>query len=159
VAGVLYDRTHDRLIVNYSGLASKMNVYTGFVLIAFFASLGLPGFAGFIGEVMIFFGAFLSPQTNGLLPIWMALVATFGLLLGAGYYLWTIQRMFYGPYSVKVPAAEMNDLDQREYIMLLPLAFAALLFGILPQTLLNYINPFAQEFVETLFKSASFIHP
>lgn len=159
VAGVLYDRTHDRLIANYSGLASKMNVYTGFVLIAFFASLGLPGFAGFIGEVMIFFGAFLSQQTNGLLPIWMAVVATFGLLLGAGYYLWTIQRMFYGPYSVKVPAAEMNDLDQREYIMLVPLALAALLFGILPQTLLNYINPFAQEFVETLFKSASFIHP
>jgi NADH-quinone oxidoreductase subunit M len=159
VAGVLYDRTHDRLIANYSGLASKMNVYTGFVLIAFFASLGLPGFAGFIGEVMIFFGAFLSQQTNGLLPIWMAVVATFGLILGAGYYLWTIQRMFYGPYSVKVPAAEMNDLDQREYIMLLPLALAALLFGILPQTLLNYINPFAQEFVETLFKSALFIHP
>ncbi len=159
IAGVLYDRTYDRLIANYSGLANKMKAFTGFVLIAFFASLGLPGFAGFIGEVMIFFGAFLSQKANGLIPIWMAITATFGLLLGAGYYLWTIQRMFYGPYSVKVPAAEMNDLDQREYVMLLPLALAALFFGILPQTLLNYINPFAQEFVETLFRSASFITP
>jgi NADH-quinone oxidoreductase subunit M len=159
VAGVLYDRTYDRLIANYSGLASKMKVYTGFVLIAFFASLGLPGFAGFIGEVMIFFGAFLSQQTNGLIPIWMAITATFGLLLGAGYYLWTIQRMFYGPFSVKVPVAELNDLESREYVMLLPLALATLFFGILPQTLLNYINPFAQEFVETLFRSASFLNP
>ena len=159
IAGVLYDRTYDRLITNYSGLANKMKVYTGFVLIAFFASLGLPGFTGFIGEVMIFFGAFLSQKANGLIPIWMAITATFGLLLGAGYYLWTIQRMFYGPFSVKVPAAEMNDLDQREYVMLLPLALAALFFGILPQTLLNYINPFAEEFVETLFRSASFINP
>lgn len=159
IAGVLYDRTYDRLIANYSGLASKMKVFTGFVLIAFFASLGLPGFAGFIGEVMIFFGAFLSQKSNGLIPIWMAITSTFGLLLGAGYYLWTIQRMFYGPFSVKVPAAEMNDLDQREYIMLLPLALAALFFGILPQTLLNFINPFAEEFVETLFRSASFINP
>ena len=159
VAGVLYDRTYDRLIANYSGLASKMKVYTGFVLITFFASLGLPGFAGFIGEVMILFGVFLSQQTNGLLPIWMAITATFGLLLGAGYYLWTIQRMFYGPFSVKVPVVELNDLDSREYVMLLPLALATLFFGILPQTLLNYINPFAQEFVETLFRSASFINP
>jgi NADH-quinone oxidoreductase subunit M len=159
VAGVLYDRTYDRLIANYSGLASKMKVFTGFVLIAFFASLGLPGFAGFIGEVLILFGAFLSQKANGLIPIWMAITATFGLLLGAGYFLWTIQRMFYGPFSVKMPAAELNDLDQREYVMLLPLALAALFFGILPQTLLNYINPFAQEFVETLFRSASFINP
>jgi len=159
IAGVLYDRTHDRLIANYSGLASKMKIFTGFVLVAFFASLGLPGFAGFIGEVMILFGAFLSEKSNGLIPIWMAITATFGLLLGAGYYLWTIQRMFYGPFSVKVPDVELNDLDRREYIMLLPLSMAALFFGIIPQPLLDFINPFAQEFVETLFRSASFINP
>ncbi len=158
VAGVLYDRTYDRLIANYSGLASKMKVFTGFVLIAFFASLGLPGFAGFIGEVLIFFGAFMSQKANGLLPIWMAITATLGLLLGAGYFLWTLQRMFYGPFSVKIPVTELYDIDSREYLMLLPLALATLFFGILPQTLLNYINPFAQEFVETLFRSASFIN-
>jgi len=159
IAGVLYDRTYDRLIANYSGLSSKMKVFTGFVIVAFFASLGLPGFAGFIGEVMIFFGAFLSQKSNGLIPVWMAIVSTFGLLLGAGYYLWTIQRMFYGPFSVKVPVAALNDIDQREYVMLLPLAAAALFFGIIPQPLLDFINPFAREFVETLFRSASFINP
>jgi NADH-quinone oxidoreductase subunit M len=155
LAGVLYDRTHDRLIQNYSGLANKMKVYTGFVLIAFFASLGLPGFSGFIGEVMIFFGAFQSQQVNGLLPVWMSITATSGLLLGAGYFLWTIQRMFFGPLQVRIPNVELTDLSRREYLMLLPLAIAALAFGILPQVLLNFINPFAEKFVEALFQSAT----
>jgi NADH-quinone oxidoreductase subunit M len=151
IAGVLYDRTHDRLIENYSGLASKMRAYTAFVLIAFFASMGLPGFAGFMGEVMIFFGAFQSQSVNALLPGWMAISATLGLLLGAAYYLWTIQRMFYGPYAVRSSLIDLPDLDRREYIMLMPLALAALVFGILPQLLLNYINPFATDFVSSWF--------
>jgi NADH-quinone oxidoreductase subunit M len=67
--------------------------------------------------------------------------------------------MFYGPFTVKVPVAELNDIDSREYAMLLPLALAALFFGILPQPLLNFINPFAQEFVELIFRSASSINP
>jgi len=151
IAGVLYDRTHDRMIKNYSGLASKMRVYTAFVLIAFFASMGLPGLAGFMGEVMIFFGAFQSHYVNALLPGWMAITATLGLLLGAAYYLWTIQRMFYGTYAVRNSLIDLTDLDRREFTMLLPLAFAALLFGILPQLLLNYINPFAIDYVSSWF--------
>lgn len=157
IAGVLYDRTHDRLIENYSGLATKMKGYTAFVLIAFFASMGLPGFAGFIGEVLVLFGAFQSKLINGLIPSWMALAATFGLLLGAGYYLWTIQRMFYGPFSVKNYLGNLADLDSREYSLLIPLALAALVFGILPQLLLNYINPFAAEFVIRWFAPETLI--
>ncbi|HRE65908.1 MAG TPA: NADH-quinone oxidoreductase subunit M [Cyclobacteriaceae bacterium] len=151
IAGVLYDRTQDRMIENYSGLASQMKHYTAFVLIAFFASLGLPGFAGFIGEVLIFFGAFQSHTYNNLIPLWMPVVATVGLLLGAAYFLWTIQRMFFGPFSIKANHAELNDLTAREYAMLLPLAILALLFGILPQILLNYINPFAETFTGMWF--------
>jgi len=159
IAGVLYDRTGDRMIENYSGLASKMRNYSAFVLIAFFASMGLPGFAGFMGEVMILFGAFQSSAVNGLIPVWMTIAATGGLLLGAAYYLWTIQRMFYGPFATKNVTADLTDLNTREYSMLLPLALAALVFGILPQLLLNYINPFASEFVNNLFQSANTLTP
>ena len=159
IAGVLYDRTGDRMIENYSGLASKMRNYSAFVLIAFFASMGLPGFAGFMGEVMIFFGAFRSSAVNGLIPTWMAITATGGLLLGAAYYLWTIQRMFYGPFAAKNVTADLTDLNNREYSMLLPLALAVLVFGILPQLLLNYINPFASEFVNNLFQSGNPLTP
>lgn len=153
LAGVLYDRTQNRMIENYSGLASKMKVYTAFILVGFFASLGLPGFAGFMGEVLVFLGAFKSSGVNGFIPTWMAVTATLGLLLGAGYYLWTIQRMFYGPYAVKGYVGELQDINQREYLMLLPLAVAALLFGILPQLLLNYLNPFAADFIQYLSPS------
>jgi NADH-quinone oxidoreductase subunit M len=159
LAGVLYDRTNDRLIENYSGLASKMKSYTGFVLIAFFASMGLPGLSGFMGEVMIFFGAFRSQEINGLVPTWMAITATLGLLLSAGYYLWTIQRMFYGKYAVRNSLIELSDIDRREYSMLLPLAVAAVIFGVFPQLLLNYINPFATDFIGTWFSFENFIKP
>lgn len=144
LAGVIYDRTHDRLIENYSGLSSVMKSYTAFIIIAFFASMGLPGFSGFIAEVMIFFGAFKSHSVNALLPEWMAVTATLGLILGAAYYLWTIQRMFFGPLSVKVPG-DLHDLDNREFAMLIPLAFVAIVFGIFPQPLLDIINPFAND--------------
>lgn len=143
IAGVIYDRTQDRMIENYSGLYSQMPTYTAFVLVAFFASIGLPGFSGFIAEIMVFFGAFKSHTVNHLLPMWMAIIATLGLILGAAYYLWTIQRMFFGKFAVKISASQLTDLDRREQAMLLPLGLAALVFGILPQLLLNFINPFA----------------
>jgi NADH-quinone oxidoreductase subunit M len=157
LAGVLYDRTNDRLIANYSGLAPQMPSYFIFILIAFFASLGLPGLAPFIGEIMIFLGAFKSNSANGLLHESLAIVATGGLILGAAYYLWTIQRMFFGPFNLKggVQASSIYDLNSREYIMLVPLAIAAVFFGIFPQYLLDIINPFAKEFTETILNVSS----
>ena len=161
LAGVLYDRTHDRAIANYSGLASKMQGYFVLTLIAFFASLGLPGLAPFIGEVMVFLGAFRSHSVNGLLHESLAIVATSGLVLGAAYYLWTLQRMFFGPLHLKGGhlASQMTDLTPREYLVILPLALAAFAFGIQPQPLLDLINPFAQEFVETILKTGQSITP
>ena len=156
LAGVLYDRTSDRLISNYSGLASKMQGYFVFILIAFFASLGLPGFAPFIAEIMIFLGAFKSNSVNGLLHESIAILATSGLILGAAYYLWTIQRMFFGPFNLKggITTDQIYDLNNREYLMLIPLALAAVLFGVFPQPLLDIINPFAQEFTDVILKTA-----
>ena len=100
IAGVIYDRTQDRMIAHYGGLTRQMPHFTVLVAIAFFASLGLPGFSGFIAEVMVFLGAFNSATTNALLPRWMAIVATLGLILSAAYYLWTLQKMFFGAYYV-----------------------------------------------------------
>jgi NADH-quinone oxidoreductase subunit M len=150
IAGVLYDRTHNRMIDNYSGLATRMQAYTVFVLIAFFASMGLPGFSGFIAEIMVFLGAFKSNSVNGLLHESFAILATSGLILGAAYYLWTLQRMFFGPFHLKgnIHADQIFDLDRREYLMLVPLALAALVFGIFPQPLLDFIDPFARQLVE-----------
>jgi NADH-quinone oxidoreductase subunit M len=159
IAGVLSDRTNDRTIQNYSGLYTKMPAYFTFVLIAFFASLGLPGFSGFIAEIMILMGAFRSHVANGLIHQSFAIVATVGLILGAAYFLWTLQRMFFGPFNVKqeIKATQLTDLTDRERSMLLSLSILTILFGIFPQVLLDYINPFAQHFTEAILNTANLI--
>lgn len=149
IAGVLSDRTHDRIINHYSGLATKMPVYFTIVLIGFFASMGLPGFSGFIAEIMVFLGAFKSNTANGLIHESYAIISTVGLILAAGYFLWTIQRMFFGPFHVKGSAPEqLTPLTGREVAVMAPLCVAAFLFGIFPQIILNWINPFTETFVD-----------
>lgn len=152
IAGILYDRTSDRTIAHYSGLASAMPVFFVFVLIAFFASLGLPGFSGFIGEIMVLLGAFSSARTNGLLHAALAIIATTGLILSAGYFLWTIQRMFFGSfnYQGRPDKSQLTDLTGIEKLVLVPLAAATIIFGIFPQLLFNLINPFTGAFLEII---------
>ncbi len=145
LAGVLYDRTLDRTISNYSGLSIKMPKYGAIVLVTCMASLGLPAFSGFIAEWLVLTGAFDQTRLPDYVPQWMGFAATFGLLLGAAYFIWTYQRMFLGPFGTKILTTkdQLSDLDRREILMLVPLVLLALLLGIFPQTLLQYINTFA----------------
>ncbi|HYG39152.1 MAG TPA: NADH-quinone oxidoreductase subunit M [Cytophagales bacterium] len=150
VAGVIYDRTKDRMIENYSGLAILMPAFTVAVIITFFASLGLPGFSGFVAEVLVFLGSFNSAISNGLLPKWFTVVAIMSLVLTAGYYLWTIQRMFLGKTWTrnKEFVVDLKDLNYREYFMFVPLITLMFLFGIFPSLMLNIINISADHFID-----------
>jgi NADH-quinone oxidoreductase subunit M len=153
VAGILYDRTHDRMIENYRGLAVKMPIFTAVVIISFFASFGLPGFSGFIAELFILLGAFNSEFVNGLLPKWMAIAATSGILLGAVYYLWTLQRMFFGKFWIRTGITwkeGLYDLDTREKIITLPLAALAVVFGIFPHLILDVISIDMKDLVKSI---------
>lgn len=143
LVGVVYSRVHDRDIYNFRGLGALMPRYTVYVMIAFFASLGLPGFSAFIAEAFTLAGAFKSHNANGLLPYWMAVCGTIGMLLGAAYFLWTLQRMFFGTISLKggeVWKNALTDLNFRETITLLPLALIALALGIMPTLVFGKIN-------------------
>ena len=157
IAGVLYDRTHDRIIENYGGLAFKMPAYTVVVVIAFFASLGLPGFSGFIAEMLVFLGSFKGAAHYQLIPYWMVVVATIGLLLGATYYLWTLQRMFFGRYYIRNTEMEahMTDLQPREYLMMVPLVVGIILFGIMPGLFLDVINGSVSEFAGFVYRTGA----
>jgi NADH-quinone oxidoreductase subunit M len=115
------------------------------ILVAFLATLGLPGFSGFIGEVLVIFGSFGSST----IPLWIVVLSLGGLILGAGYCLWLIQRMFFGPYIQKVPG-DLPDLTIREKLMLLPLAGIIFLLGIFPQNALKFMNTFSQLLSEQL---------
>jgi NADH-quinone oxidoreductase subunit M len=149
IAGVLYDRTTDRTITNYSGLFSAMPKYTALVLVGFFAAMGMPGFSAFIGEIMVFFGAFASHKANGLIPAWIPIVAVLGIILTTGYYIWTIQRMFFGKLFI-AGHQTLADLSRREQLILFTLAAITLALGIYPQPLLDFINPFATKLAEAM---------
>ncbi|MEL6539197.1 MAG: NADH-quinone oxidoreductase subunit M [Bacteroidota bacterium] len=137
VVGVLNDRTGDRTIAHYQGLTSRMPCYATVSIIAFAIAMGIPGSSGFIGELLILLGVF---QALGqALPIWLGCLATLGTLLNAIYWIWTIQRMFLGPFALRNTAheAKLSDLTSLEYLILLPLIFLALLLGLFPHWLLD----------------------
>ncbi len=148
IAGVIYDRTGNRKMENFSGLASKMPVYTFFMAIFFFAGLGLPGLSGFVGELMVLMGAFESSQFS----IWIGLLSTLGIAISAAYFLWTIQRMFYGKYFVRESSWEINmfDLTAREKLMLIPLTILVVLLGIFPRLILDYSNESINFFIKQI---------
>jgi NADH-quinone oxidoreductase subunit M len=155
LVGVVYNRVHDRDIYNFRGLGELMPRYTVFVMIAFFASLGLPGFSAFIGEAFSLMGVFKSPSINGLLPYWMAACGAVGILFSAAYFLWTLQRMFFGSLSLKggeVWKTALTDLNFREIITLLPLAAITLALGIMPSMVFGKINDSVLLLVQYLHK-------
>src|SRR5687767_4574523 len=139
VVGVIYDRAHHRELGRFGGLATTMPVYTGFSTVACFANLGLPGLCGFIGEVMVLLGSFQAAHSGSLLvksgvdptAIYpFAIVACFGVVLTAGYMLWTIHRVFFGPERAEYRG--FAEVDHREVVVLTPLTAMAILLGILP---------------------------
>lgn len=143
LVGVVYNRVHDRDIYSFRGLGALMPKYTTFIMIAFFASLGLPGLSAFMGEAFSLAGAFKSPSVNGYLPYWMAICGSVGILLSAGYFLWTLQRMFFGSVSLSggdVWRTALIDLNTRETIALLILAVLTLALGIMPSLVFGKIN-------------------
>ncbi|HVE86521.1 MAG TPA: NADH-quinone oxidoreductase subunit M, partial [Myxococcales bacterium] len=131
IVGVIYDRAHHREIDGFGGLARVVPEYTALMGLAFFASLGLPGLAGFISEFLVLNGSFMA------FPWHTALVAT-SVIITAAYYLWTIQRIFLGKLNEKY--AHLPDLNWRERLTLYPLGALAILFGFYPNVLLKLIN-------------------
>lgn len=149
LVGMLYSRVHDREISSFRGLAELMPGYSFFVMLAFFASLGLPGFSAFIAEAFSLIGAFNSIH----LPKWMAIGGSVGILLSAAYFLWTLQRMFFGQLRLKGGEEWMNalhDVSIREKIALVPLSILALLLGIFPSLLFEKMNASILAFVQLI---------
>jgi NADH-quinone oxidoreductase subunit M len=147
VVGVLYSRTGNRQIDNFSGLATKMPLFTAASGIAIFASLGLPGFSGFIGEFFSLMGAFTSTH---LTPIY-AILGALGILLGAGYLLWTFQKIYLGTYFVRDAAWELPDLNRLELISLFGLGILSIAMGIFPGFIFELSEIFVTNTLKIIF--------
>jgi len=131
IVGVIYDRAHHREIDGFGGIAAIMPLYTGVTALAFFASMGLPGLSGFISEVLVLLGAWQK------YPI-LAIVGASGVVLTAGYLLWTIQRVYLGPPNEKYLG--LPDINGREMFTLVPLGIIVVILGIYPHAVLDLLS-------------------
>jgi NADH-quinone oxidoreductase subunit M len=125
-----------------------MPVYTGFVTVAFFAAIGLPSLSGFISEALVFVGAFGESSIRIL-----AIVSTLGILLGASYMLWTLQRIFFGKLNEKWN--KLTDIDPREYVMFIPLTIIIIFLGIYPSAMLDIMNTSVNTLVQFMMDGAA----
>ena len=143
LVGVIYDRVHHRDLDQFGGLFSRMPVYGGLSVGIFFAAMGLPGLCGFIGEVFV------------VLAVWpysaiLAVVAASVVILTAGYILWTLQRVLLGPQYRGPNPQSITPMTHREIAIAAPLLAFAILFGVYPSALLNYITPSVNKTVNDL---------
>jgi NADH-quinone oxidoreductase subunit M len=135
LVGVIYERTHDRTIAKMGGLAARTPIYAAVFGFFVFASAGLPGLSGFVGEFLVLVGTFeVSPAS--------AAIATFVMVLAAGYLLFMYGRIVFGELSNFLGSLgdHLTDMTPIEVLTLVPLGVLVVVFGIQPGLLLNLID-------------------
>ncbi len=152
VVGMLYERYHTREISQLGGLARRVPWLTFFMLIFTLSSIGLPGLNGFVGEVMVLIGMFQRAWASNASEFQTSLqiisvLAVTGVVLGAWYMLWLVQRVFFGP--LKEPSHHdshgneevVPDMCWREFFALAPLVVFIVWIGLQPSVFLSRIEP------------------
>ncbi|MBM5782673.1 MAG: NADH-quinone oxidoreductase subunit M [Pelagibacterales bacterium] len=140
--GAIYDRLHTKQITDLGGIASKMPNFALMAMIFTMASVGLPGTSGFVGEFLAILGTFKANKI-------MAVLAAFGVILGACYMLWLYKRVWFSEIS-NHKIEELKDLTCLELFCFGFMAATVILFGIMPNLILSYFK-FPVAYVAGLF--------
>ena len=148
LVGMLYDRRHTKKIADFGGLAGSMPIFAGLFLFTAFASIGLPGLNGFVGEFMVLLGSYVA------LPGW-SVVAALGVILAAIYLLWAYQRVFTGPLD-RPENESVPDLSGREIALMVPLVLLMLYLGLQPGVLLDRIAPSTDAVIERVAEATGY---
>jgi NADH-quinone oxidoreductase subunit M len=143
--GVLYDRVHSREIASYGGVVNTMPKFSAFALLFAMANCGLPGTAGFVGEWMVILGAV---QVN----FWLGLAAATALIFGAAYTLWMVKRVYLGPVT-NDDVRNLDDINNREFLMLTLLALAVLAMGLYPKPFTDVMDASVVELLKHVAQS------
>jgi NADH-quinone oxidoreductase subunit M len=147
--GILYERTHTRLIADHGGAAARMPVFAGLFLVAMLSSAGLPGLNGFVGEFLCFFGVFAANRV-------LAVLGLSTVILSAGYLLWLYRRVMHGP--LKDPAgAELRDVGGRELAVLVPVVALMFFMGLFPGTILRKMDASVARYLDSLRKGPAVV--
>jgi NADH-quinone oxidoreductase subunit M len=151
LVGMIYDRRHTKQIADFGGLAQVMPIYSGIFLFTAFASIGLPGLNGFVGEFLVLVGSFPT------LPVYV-IVAAVGVVLAAVYLLWAYERTFTGPLD-KPENQKLADLSSREVALLAPLVVLMVLLGLYPRVLLDRVEPSTEAVLDRIEAVTTFSVP
>jgi NADH-quinone oxidoreductase subunit M len=150
LVGVIYERTHDRTIAKMSGLAARTPVYAALFGFFVFASAGLPGLSGFVGEFLTLVGTFVvSPAA--------AAIAAFVMILAAGYLLYMYGRIVFGEVSEFLAGLKehLTDIEPVEILTLAPLATLVVVFGVAPRLLLDLVDDTVRSTLESAASGTS----
>src|SRR5512140_200757 len=139
LVGIVYERTHTRMIADYGGLSGVMPVYAMLFMVLLLASIGLPLLNGFVGEFTILTGAFLADWR------WAAW-ASLGVILGAAYMLWLYQRVFFGEITHE-ENKDLEDVNVREILTLAPLIALCFAIGLFPKPFFDMTAKSAEKIV------------
>jgi NADH-quinone oxidoreductase subunit M len=150
LVGVLYEQTHDRQIAHMGGLNARMPRYAAMFGLFTFASIGLPGLAGFVGEFLVILGAF---RYNGL----VAAVTMLVVIASAVYMLWMFQRVFFTVPSDWMrrfwPA--LRDLNRHEWLALAPLVLLVVALGVYPAPILEMLEAPVDRVIQAVSEAGS----
>ena len=138
--GVLYDRSHSRMISTYGGVVSIMPKFSIVFMVFTLAAIGLPGTSGFIGEFLILVGAFQKSFV-------VAAIASLGVILAAAYMLWLYKRVVFGNLINK-KLLKMPDLNKSEIFILWSLVIPTVFFGFYPEPLINTVEVSVNNLIE-----------
>jgi NADH-quinone oxidoreductase subunit M len=147
LVGMIYERTHTRLIDQYGGIAKVVPLFATILTIVALSSIGLPGTNGFVAEFLVMVGAFRT------YPVLTLLSAT-GAILAAAYLLWALQRMIYNALD-KPKNAALRDLNWREFGLLVPILAGILWMGVYPKPVLDRMEASARRLVQTVGGSSA----
>ncbi len=140
LVGVIYDRAHHRNLDAFRGLNEPMPLYGGISAIIFFAALGLPGLCGFVGEFFVVLATWNFDYV-------FAFLAALTVVVTAAYILWTLQRVYLGTNPIY---KDYTDINLRELICIVPLVILAILLGVAPGIIFNWMEPTVTGLVESL---------
>jgi len=148
--GFLYERRHTRLMADFGGIAKVMPVFTVAFVIITFSSVAVPGTNGFIGEFLVLLGTFKSDlgaaAGNPHLTMVFGAFATLGVILGAAYMLWMVQKVFFGGLTHR-ENQHLTDMNLREMLTVLPFIILVGVMGLMPQPFLDRIEPSTSRFI------------
>jgi proton-translocating NADH-quinone oxidoreductase chain M len=139
LVGILYERYHTRILNYYGGLVYGMPLFAIFFMFFTLGNVSLPGTSNFVGEILILFG-------TAMRSMWVAMLASLGIILGAVYAFWLYNRIIFGSVRTRFIRG-FSDITRREFLVLLPLTVLMIIWGICPFYLSGMVENCAGEIV------------